>query len=65
MSPKRAGELTHTMYAIDYTLPQSKKMRRQILKMDAGQTDLYRVIHSLKNESQPKDAVKLPPVDIK
>jgi transposase len=45
MSPKRAGELTHTMYAVDYELPQSKKMRREILKMDTEQASLYDVIH--------------------
>lgn len=45
MSPKRAGELTHTMYAVDYELPQSKKMRREILKMDTEQASLYSAIH--------------------
>jgi len=64
MSPKRAGELTHTMYAIDYTLPQSKQISRQILKMDAEQVDLYEVIHSQKQTHQSKNDEKLPPVDI-
>ena len=45
MSPKRAGELTHTMYAIDYRLPQSKSTKRKILKMDDEQASLYEVIH--------------------
>lgn len=65
MSPKRAGELTHTMYAIDYTLPQSKKMRRQILKMDAEQVDLYEVVHSRSQTLRSEIDSKLPPVDIK
>lgn len=45
MSPRRAGELTHTMYALDYTLPQSKRVKRRILKMDDEQSELYEVIH--------------------
>lgn len=46
MSPKRAGELTHTMYELCYVLPHSKKQERKILKMDAEQRVLYDVIHS-------------------
>ena len=65
MSPKRAGELTHTMYALDYTLPQSKTVQRQILKMDGEQTSLYDVIHSQKYAPQSKKDEKPPPVDIK
>lgn len=45
MSPRRAGELTHYMYALDYVLPHSKGHERVILKMDAEQTLLYEVIH--------------------
>lgn len=45
MSPKRAGELTHTMYEIFYTLPHSKKQETTVLKMDDEQQILYEVIH--------------------
>jgi hypothetical protein len=45
MSPKRAGELTLTMYEIHYVLPHSKKQEKKILKMDAEQQMLYEVIH--------------------
>ncbi len=41
ISPKRAGELTHRMYALDYILPRSKKFKRKILGMDSEQQDLY------------------------
>lgn len=45
MSAKRAGELTHTMYAIEYTLPHSVSPERIILKMDKDQRKLYQAIH--------------------
>lgn len=45
MSPKRAGELTHTMYELHYALPDSKKRERRILKMDAEQQSLYDCLH--------------------
>lgn len=45
MSPKRAGELTHTMYELQYTLPHSKKREQTILEMDDEQRLLYNVIH--------------------
>jgi transposase len=41
MSPKRAGELTHTMYEFRYILPDSKKSEKNILKLDAEQQLLY------------------------
>lgn len=43
-SPKRAVELTHNMYEIQYTLPQAKKKEKTILKMDEQQKILYRII---------------------
>lgn len=46
MSPKRAGELTHTMYEIHYVLPHSKMQGKKILKMDAEQQALFEAIHS-------------------
>jgi transposase len=44
MSPKRAGELTHNMYEIEFTLPKSKKKEKIILKMDEEQTVLMDIV---------------------
>ena len=44
MSPKRAAELTHTMYALQYTLPQSKHSDSRMLEMDDEQKRLYAII---------------------
>lgn len=46
MSPKRAAELTHNMYEVEYILPHSNKRETTILKMDGEQQALYEVIHS-------------------
>lgn len=43
-SPKRAAELTHNMYELNYQLPQAKKKEKVILKMDEEQQTLYKVI---------------------
>lgn len=43
-SPKRAAELTHNMYQIEYVLPHSKKTRKKILKMDQEQSMLYNIM---------------------
>jgi transposase len=45
MSPRRAAELTQTMYELAYTLPQSKKEKRRLLAVDADQQILYEVVH--------------------
>ena len=45
ISPRRAGELTHNMYGLEYTLPNSKEVTRQILKMDQEQQSLYNAIN--------------------
>lgn len=45
MSPKRAVELTHTMYELKYTLPSSKEEKHRLLKMSEDQQTLYDVIH--------------------
>jgi len=45
MSPKRAGELSHNMYELVYTLPASKDEKRQLLKMDQEQQLLYDAVH--------------------
>lgn len=44
LSPQRAAELTHNMYEIEYTLPQSKKRQKSVLKMDPEQLILYETI---------------------
>ncbi len=45
MSGKRAAELTHNMYQLEYTLPRSRYTENIILKMDAEQQALYDSIH--------------------
>jgi transposase len=45
MSASRAGELTHNMYELHYTLPDSKDSKQQILNMDEQQQLLYNAIH--------------------
>jgi len=44
-SPKRAAELTHNMYELEYLLPHSKKREKTLLKMNEEQLTLYKVIH--------------------
>lgn len=44
-SPKRAAELTHNMYEIEYMLPDSRRKGKMILKMDGEQQILYEIIH--------------------
>ena len=44
MSLKKASELTHNMYQIIYTLPDSKHTKSKLLKMDDQQTELYQII---------------------
>lgn len=43
-SPKRAAELTHTMYALNYQSPNSFNPEQVILKMDTEQRRLYDII---------------------
>lgn len=43
-SPKRAIELMHTMYALEYQLPDAAQMEKVILKMDTEQKELYDAI---------------------
>ena len=43
-SPKRAAELTHNMYELEYTLPHSKRKEKIILKMDPEQRTLYNIV---------------------
>lgn len=44
MSPKRAAELTHNMYEIEFILPKSRKKEKIILKMDEDQELLRSLI---------------------
>lgn len=44
MSPKRAAELTHTMYELNYALPGEAKRMKTLLKMDEEQQMLYHII---------------------
>ena len=44
LSLKKAAELTHNMYQITYTLPESKHTKTKLLKMDEKQTELYQII---------------------
>lgn len=44
LSLKKAAELTHNMYQITYTLPESKHTKSKLLKMDDNQAELYQII---------------------
>ena len=44
-SPKRAAELTHNMYELEYVLPEEGLTTKTLLKMDEEQKRLYDVIH--------------------
>ncbi len=44
MSAKRAGELTHNMYQLHYSLPDSQKDKSIILNMDHQQQQLYHAV---------------------
>jgi len=41
---ERAAELTHNMYKISYTLPESKQSKSRLLNMDDDQAELYQII---------------------
>jgi transposase len=45
LSLKRAAELTHNMYQVTYTLPDSKHTKSRLLKMDKEQEELYRIVN--------------------
>jgi transposase len=44
LSLKKAAELTHNMYQITYTLPESKHTKTKLLKMDNEQAQLYNIV---------------------
>jgi transposase len=45
ISLKKAAELTHNMYQITYTLPESKHTKSRLLNMDEEQAQLYQIIN--------------------
>jgi transposase len=45
ISLRKAAELTHNMYEITYTLPESKHTKSKLLKMDDQQLELYSIVH--------------------
>ena len=44
LSLKKAADITHNMYEITYTLPDSKKTKSKLLKMDDQQAELYQIV---------------------
>jgi len=44
-SPKRAAELTHSMYALECVLPNALGPETIILKMDEQQQVLHRIVN--------------------
>ena len=47
LSLKKAGEVTHNMYEITYTLPELKHTKSKLLKMDDEQAELYQIINRI------------------
>lgn len=45
LSLKKAAEITHNMYQITYTLPESKHTKSKLLNMDEEQTELYTLVN--------------------
>ena len=45
LSLKKSADLTHNMYQITYTLPESKHTKSQLLRMDDEQAELYHIIN--------------------
>lgn len=45
LSLNKASEITHNMYQITYTLPESKHTKSKLLKMDSEQSELYQIIN--------------------
>jgi len=44
LSLKKAAEITHSIYQVTYTLPDSKQTKSRLLNMDEDQSELYRII---------------------
>ena len=45
LSLKQAAEFTHNIYQIIYRLPESKRIKSQLLKMDVQQDELMQIIN--------------------
>jgi hypothetical protein len=45
LSLKKSADLTHNMYQITYTLPESKHTKSQLLRMDDEKAELYHIIN--------------------
>jgi transposase len=45
LSLKKSADITHNMYQITYTLPESKHTKSQLLRMDDEQAELYQIIN--------------------
>ena len=45
MSPKRAAELTQTMYEMSFKLPNAPEEQQVLLQMDADQQQIYDLIY--------------------
>jgi transposase len=45
LSLKKSADLTHNMYQITYTLPESRHTKSQLLRMDDEQAELYHIIN--------------------
>lgn len=45
LSIRKAAELTHNMYQVTYTLPDSKQTKSRLLQMDEEQLELYQIIN--------------------
>jgi hypothetical protein len=45
LSLRKAAELTHNIYQISYTLPDSKHTQNQLLNLDENQDELCKIIH--------------------
>jgi transposase len=44
LSVRKAAELTHNMYQVTFTLPESKHTKSKLLKMDELQSELYQIV---------------------
>jgi transposase len=46
ISLKKAAEITHNIYQLNYTLPESKQTKSVLLKMNDTQKELYQIINN-------------------
>ena len=45
LSLRKAAELTHNIYQLTYTLPESKQTKKILLHMSSEQSELYQIIN--------------------